>query len=279
MRTTLTFLALAIGLGAVATNAAEAAPAPLDCGQAYELITQLRSREREMNYQSEQDKSRLNFIGLGKYADGYESIDFDARARELEKRYPDDYKPFGVMGIAMDIHRDKVDGIMMESSTAKLNVLLSPGNIYQRQYPLFARVRECDVAYSFTPALGTPPALPQLVDMLKKAMDREREQHDAHIENLSDLQCAVRFGAAAQLSPAGSPTQNAMAERYNGGLAKVVPTFGDMPQERIKERIDGEMRDLASHLQSKSMSLSDLVEEVHACERRFGMPVSDLKAP
>jgi transposase InsO family protein len=71
---------------------------------------------------------------------------------------------------------------------------------------------------------------------------------------LSDFKCTVRFGIAGQLSPAGSPAQNQMVERYNAGLGKVLPTFGDMPPDRIKERLQGEAQSVATRLQSKSMT-------------------------
>jgi len=74
-----------------------------------------------------------------------------------------------------------------------------------------------------------------------------------------------------------SPAQAAMGERYDTGLRKIMPTFQDMPPDRVKERLQGEAQGIASRLQSKSMTPRDLVDEVHACERRFGLPVSDIK--
>lgn len=268
-------------LGAVLAAAAaraEDAPTVSQCAQAYEVLDHLKHKAQGLDYQASQEhKSGHDWWGLGNYAANFRQIDFDARAGDLEKRFKDKFDPWtSVVGYSMDSIKI-VDDMILEGPGLRLDALLAPQKIFAHQRGWFERGRACDIAYGYTPALGAIPDTKALMDEAKAQMDREHEQKDAHLAGLSDLECTVRFGVAAQLSPAGSPAQAAMGERYNGGLAKVVPTFGDMPPERIKERLQGEAQTVAERLQSKSMTPQDLVDEVHACERRFGMPVSDFE--
>ncbi|HWA90375.1 MAG TPA: hypothetical protein VG889_10090 [Rhizomicrobium sp.] len=261
-----------------ATAAQADPPSVTQCTQAYEVLDHFKHKAQGLDYQASQEhRSGRDWYGLGNYVANFHTIDFDARANDLAKRFPDKFDVFNsVTGQSLSSVK-VVENMILEGPGLRLDAMLQPDKIFSHQRGWFADAHACDVLYSYTPALGAVPDTKTLMDIAKADMDREREQKEAHLANLTDFECTVRFGVAAQMSPAGSPAQAAMAERYNGGLAKVVPTFGDMPPERIKERLLGEGQSIATRLQSKSMTPQDLVDEVHACERRFGMPVSDLK--
>jgi hypothetical protein len=271
-------LALAGALLTAGAVRAEEAPSPSQCAQAYEVLDHLKHKAQGLDYQASQEhKNGHDWYGLGNYAANFRSIDFDQRANDLEKRFKDKFDPFNsVVGYSMSAI-DTVENLILEGPGLRLDAMLAPEKIFAHQRGWFDRGRSCDIAYGYAPQLGAVPDTQTLMNDVKAQMDRENKQKEDHLANLSDLQCTVRFGVAAQLSSAGSPAQNAMGQRYNAGLAKVVPTFGDMPPDRIKERLQGEAQDVATHLQSKSMTPQDLVDEVHYCERRFGMEVSDLQ--
>jgi hypothetical protein len=272
-------LAMAAIFSAVAwTNAAADPPTVTQCTQAYEVLDHLKHKAQGLDFQASQEhKSGRDWYGLGNYTANFFAIDFDARARDLAKRYPDKFDVFNTVGGQSISAIDVVNNLILEGPGLRLDAMLAPQKIFAHQRGWFADAHTCDGIYNFTPALGEAPDTKALMDRAKADMDREREQKDAHLAGLSDFQCAVRFGVAAQLSPAGSPAQSAMAERYNAGLSKVVPTFGDLPPDRIKERLQGEAQSIATRLQSKTMTPQDLVDEVHACERHFGMEISELK--
>ena len=261
----------------VSTGAAADAPTPPQCTQAYEVLDHLKHKAQGLDYQASQEhKSGRDWYGLGNYTANFHIIDFDQRANDLAKRFPDKFDAFtSVFGQSISAVK-VVEDMILEGPGLRLDALLAPQKIFAHQRGWFEQAHACDIAYNLTPALGAVPDTKTLMDDAKAQMDREREQKEQHLAGLSDLQCTMRFGLAAQMSPAGSPAQAAMAERYNTGLSKVIPTFGDMPPERIKERLQGEGQEVATRLQSKSMTPSDLVEEVHACESRFGMPASEL---
>jgi len=258
--------------------AADTTPTVLQCTQAYEVLDHLKHKAQGLEYQASQEhKNGHDWYGLGNYVANFYAIDFDKRANELAKRFPENFNAvtsiFGQSLSAVDV----VKNFILEGPGLRLDSMLAPEKIFAHQRGWFADAHTCDVLYNFTPALGPVPDTKSLMDRAKADMDKEREQKDSHLANLSDFECVVRFGLAGQLSPAGSPPQNQMVERYNTGLSKILPTFGDMPPDRIKERLSGEAQTVATKLQSKSMSAQDLVDEVHACEKRFGFGYSDLQ--
>lgn len=267
-------MALLVSTGAAAADV----PSVTRCTQAYEVLDHLKHKAQALDFQAAQEhRNGSDWYGLGNYAANFREIDFDKRAHDLAARFPDKFdfmtSVSGQSGASVKV----VENMILEGPGVRLNAMLSPDKIFEHQRGWFLDARACDATFNFTPQLGPVPDTKAIMDRVKADMDREREQKEAHLANLSDFECTVRFGLAAQLSPAGSPAQNAMAERYNAGLAKVVPSLGDMPPDRIKERLQGEAQGVALRLQSKSMTPSDLVDEVHACERHFNMPVSDLQ--
>ncbi len=272
-------LAMAALCSALASTAALAdAPSVTQCTQAYEVLDHLKHKAQGLDYQASQEhRNGHDWYGLGNFTANFHEIDFDKRANELAARFPDKFDVFtSVSGQSLGSVK-VVENMILEGPGLRLDALVAPDKIFSHQRGWFADAHACDVEFNFTPALGVAPDTKALMDGVKAQMDRESKQKEDHLAGLSDFECTVRFGIAAQLSPAGSPAQAAMEERYNTGLGKIMPTFGDMPPDRLKERLQGEGQSVASRLQSKSMTPQDLVDEVHACERRFGMSVSDLQ--
>ncbi|MBV9990354.1 MAG: hypothetical protein JOZ72_03595 [Alphaproteobacteria bacterium] len=276
MRKIVAMAALASAL--VSSAALAEAPTVTQCTQAYEVLDHLKHKAQGLEFQAAQEhRNGSDWYGLGNYAANFRAIDFDKRAQALADRFPDKFDAFtSITGQAIGSVK-VVENMILEGPGLRLDALMAPEKIFSHQRGWFADAHACDVEFNLSPVLGAAPDTKALMDMVKAQIDRENKQKEDHLANLSDFQCTVRFGVAAQLSPANSPAQAAMAERYNAGLAKTMPSFGDMPPDRIKERLQGEAQDVATHLQSKSMTPQDLVDEVHACERRFGMSVSDLR--
>jgi len=271
-------IAAAFAASFVTAAMADTTPSVTQCTQAYEVLDHLKHKAQGLEYQASQEhRSGRDWYGLGNYTANFYEIDFDKRANELAARHPDEFNAVSsVFGQSLSAVK-VVENMILEGPGLRLDALIAPEKIFSHQRGWFADAHACDVAHNFTPALGAAPDTKALMDTVKAQIDRENKQKDDHLSGLSDFECTVRFGVAAQLSPAGSPAQTQMGERYNAGLQKIMPSFSGMPPERIKERLQGEGQTVATRLQSKSMTPQDLVDEVHACEKRFGMGYSDLQ--
>lgn len=277
MRKILTIAAL-VCAGLATQAAADGAPTVLQCTQAYEVLDHLKHKAQGLDYQASQEhRSGRDWYGLGNYTANFYEIDFDKRTNELAARHPDQFNAMtSVLGQSLGAVK-VVENMILEGPGLRLDALVAPEKIFSHQRGWFADAHACDVAHNFVPVLGAAPDTKALMDSVKAQMDRESKQKEDHLAGLSDFECTVRFGVAAQLS-GGTPAQAQMAERYNAGLQKIMPSFNDMPPDRIKERLQGEAQTVATRLQSKSMTPQDLVDEVHACEKRFGLGYSDLQA-
>ena len=251
---------------------------PLNCVQAYEVLDHLSHKAQGMIYQQNQEhKTPAAWAGLGDYAANFHEINFDTRARDLAKRFPEKVDAdMDVLGANMAAAKT-VDNLILEGPGVRLNALLAPQKIFEQQRPWFERTRACDIEYGYKPALGTVPDNAQIVAKEKAQMDREKASEQAHMDSLTDMQCTVRFAGLASAFPAGSQGQQLMQQSYMAGIQRLQPVISDVGQERAQELLKREMAELSTLVQSKRLNQEGLIEEVHACETKFGLPVSNIR--
>ncbi|MEQ1867658.1 MAG: hypothetical protein ABL996_23795, partial [Micropepsaceae bacterium] len=216
------------------------------------------------------------FHGLGAYVDGFDMIDFRNRAEALDKKFPDTSWDGGVLGatLASGPAQERMIG---ESTGAALNALLAPEKTFAEQRSVFARARACDIAYGFAPALGEAPTPERTLALLREQADRRINQKSERLAALDDEQCTVRFVLTGNLFPPGSIGQQAMSGRAEAAGAKAIAATPDMPKERFAQLIQRESMERAGKLKSDTYKAVELIEDVNACERRLGMPVTDFK--
>jgi hypothetical protein len=168
-----------------------------------------------------------------------------------------------------------VDGKLADS-TAEWN----PDELFVNQRNLLAAVRACDLAHGFDPPLGIPPA-PEVVLSLFKDRARLRGEQVARRERslaeLDDRQCAARFyliGSAMANDPA---FQQVMRKKMEiAGRSAFVNMDGFTP-ERYRELVQREIQERGSKVTSEA-DLDPLLEEVNACEQKYGEPLTTRNA-
>lgn len=253
------------------TGAAAAAetPDPKECAKAYAIAHDFRTQVRGI----EAKDSKTTLRGLANYIDGFEAADFRSRVEDLAKKFPDKVESFfattlDVSGIA--------DALLMESAGGTLMALMTPEKVFAEQRKVFALARDCDVAHGFKPPLGEVPTAERAAAIIRGRIDREREANEKRLAALDDTECAIRFTLAGNLFPPRSPGQLSMMQGLQLAASKAMAQPG-LTQERLMTLIQRGVTERAEKIKSGGYKPETLVEEVNACERRLGMPVSDLK--
>jgi hypothetical protein len=277
---TRTILAAVFLAGFPMAAQAQTAPDPVrDCARAYITLDDFRAKAREMIAQTKSDN---HWMGLGQYVPNFNTaisgqIDFSGRGYELERRFPKSFPPFDTTTGMHDGARTL--SLVMQSTGGDTSALVSPGKLFSDQYPLFATVRACDISYGFKPVLDPAPSQADLAARLRRSMELEQQnnqkRHDDRIAALDDVECAVRFAMAAQLAPAG-PVRDGMNRRVNAPAAKYIAAGGS--EATLSQNVQRRFAEQAQQLQKGGFTAGDLIEDVGACEKRYGLPPSGLKA-
>ena len=266
-------LVIALTAALILTVEAQAAPDAAQCVDAYVVAHAFRADVRTLEAQP----NAVPFHGLAAYADGFDTIDFDHRARDVDKREPDPKLTSGRVLDAALGSSAKVDVLVGESAAAHLAALTSTADsVYREQRALLARVSACDVAYEFKPVLGGVPSNERVVALLKGATERSVQAKNERLAALDDKQCAIRFELAANLFAAGSAGRTVMHERAGAAGNQALAALGDMPRERFAQTLQRELLERADKYKSGAYTPRELIEEVNACERRYGLAVTDL---
>ncbi|MEQ1755534.1 MAG: hypothetical protein ABL973_15535 [Micropepsaceae bacterium] len=253
---------------------AQAGTSPGECIDSYIVAQEFRAKIRTLEAQ----KDSIPFHGLAAYASGFDTIDFEKRARDVDKRSPDAKKSTVRVLDARLGSGDKVDGLLGEVGAAKLTALTAAADkVYEGQRSLLASVSACDAAFDFKPRLGGVPSSDTVVALLKGSVEKSVQADHDRLAALDDRACAIRFELAANLFPPGSSSQALMHQRAGAAGNKALSEKPDMPRERFAQMLQSELIERAGKYKSGAYKLSEIIEEVNACERRYNMPVSDLR--
>lgn len=259
----------------VSSIAAAENPEPLACARAYAIANDFRAEVRGM--EAKANGSHRLFSGLSPYIEGFSTIDFDARADALGKKFPDKFDATtGVFGVKLSASGVAQD-LLLESTNGPLAALASPDKVYPEQRKIFALARTCDLAYGFTPALGEAPTPERVVAMLRAKTEKQVEEKNKRLATLDDTECAIRFTLAGNMFPAGSDGQQGMMQRLQVAASKAMAGQSGLTEERLATLIQRGMTERAEKLKSGSYKVETLIEEVKACETRLGLPASGLK--
>jgi hypothetical protein len=245
------------------------------CIDSYIVAQEFRAKIRTL----EADKNAVPFHGLAAYADGFDTIEFEKRARDVDARAPD---ANGSKTRAMDAFlssSDKVEALVGEVPGARLLALTAtPAKIYEGQRALLTTLRACDVAFGFKPQLGAVPSADKVAAALKGAVEKNSQAKADRLAALDDRACSIRFELVSNLYPAGSPGRDLNHRRAQAAAAKALSALPNMPRERFVEQWSQDLLVRAEKYKSGDYTLSEIIEDLNACERRYQMPVSDLRA-
>lgn len=248
------------------------------CVDSYVLASEFRAKVRVLEAQ----KDAIPFHGLAAYADGFDTIDFEARARDVDKR---DADPKASSTRVLDARlgsSKRVDELIGEVGAASLIAVAGAPDkmnvIYASQRALLSSVRACDAAYRFKPQLGDVPSVEKIAATLKAGVEKSVKADHDRLAKLDDQHCAIRFELVANLYPAGSPSSMLMHQRAGAAGEKALAALPGMPRERFAQQLQRELVERAEKYKSGSYKLSEIIEELNACERRYNMTVSDIHA-
>jgi hypothetical protein len=273
----LPLLAIALVIGASNTATATENPEPAACARAYAIAHDFRAAVRGMEAKPEANGAHRLFGGLSPYIDGFATIDFDARADALGKKFPEKFdSTTGVFGVKLSASGVAQD-LLLESTNGSLAALVSPDKVFPEQRKIFGLARSCDLAHGFKPALGEAPAPDRVVAILRAKTEKQVEEKNKQLAALDDTECAIRFTLAGNMFPPDSDGQQGMMQRLQVAASKAIAGQAGLTQERLMTLIQRGMTERAEKLKSGSYNAETLIEEVRACETRLGLPSSGLK--
>jgi hypothetical protein len=262
-------------LAAVATGA-QAQTGNLDCARAYLMAHQFQGHARGQNQRVA--GRTVDYRGLGASLEGFDQIKFNERADSIEKAHAADLSPMlDTIGIAA-LQQGKDAPLLDESLKAPLQATTAPDRLYAEQRKLFEQVRACNVANNFAPVLGAAPAQAQLVSAFTNRFAQENAaaakaaaDRKDYLAKMTPLDCTTHFGLAAMMAPEAA--RGPMTQRYNVALRVLAPT--ERP-DVLKQRMQDADTAMAGRLNSKQLSQVAFAEEVNACEKNMGMPLTQF---
>lgn len=198
------------------------------------------------------------------------------RARDVAKKAADPNRFF--LGGTPEHQAGEHDAIaaIVDGKLADNTALWNPDEVFENQRKLFAAVRACDLAHGFDPPLGVPPAQDVVIGLFNDRLRRRDEQaaiRERALAGLDDRQCAARFYLIASVMANDPAFQQVMRKKMEiAGKSAFVAMDGFTP-ERYRELVQREIQERGSKLTSAA-DLDPLLEEVNACERKYGEPLT-----
>lgn len=181
-------------------------------------------------------------------------------------------------GLFADRSRAEQRGVelFLESGATGLLLMTSPEKVFQGQRQLFAELRACDLAHGHTPALGEPPPQETVLAVLKDREDRLNAHNLARLDalaNLDDRQCAARFLVMGSVMAQDPAFQQAMSRKMQIATQRARAADPALTPERFQESVRREAQERSAKITSPA-DLDPLLEEVNACERKYGEPLT-----
>jgi hypothetical protein len=125
------------------------------------------------------------------------------------------------------------------------------------------------------PQLGPLPSTEAVLKYFNDRRARERAVEEARLAALDEQQCAIRFWIAVASSQNNPPVLQEMQRRAILAANKVIEAQPGMTQERLGVVIQREGQARGEKLTDQKLR-EEYVEELNACELRYGLSVTRL---
>jgi hypothetical protein len=201
---------------------------------------------------------------------------WEERARDVAKKAADPNRFF--LGGTPEHSAGKQDAIaaIVDGKLADNTALWNPDEVFENQRKLFAAVRACDLAHGFDPPLGVPPAQDVVIGLFNDRLRRRDEQaaiRERTLAGLDDRQCAARFYVMGALMAQDTAFQQVMRSKMQFAAGKAREADPALQPQRFLELVQREAQERGSKM-TKPEDVDPLLEEVNACETRYGQPLT-----
>jgi hypothetical protein len=270
MRLALAAAAGMIGLAAMPAQAQDTSPE--NCIHAYSAAARLQSHVMGAAADGE------GVHNLGGLTDNWlPTYVWEGRGRELYRKHADSIADTGrfLFGTSPEGQK-RGDELYLEGASTLLFTMLTPEKVFAGQRALFAEVRACDLAHGFDPPLGVPPPAETILALLEEQRKRRDAQVLGRIDALRDLddrQCAARFYVMGALMAQDPAFQQVMRTKMQVAAGKAREADPGFEPQRFLEMVQREAQERGSKM-TKPEDVDPLLEEVNACETRYGQPLT-----
>ncbi len=257
----LLILPLAFAFPEGPANAAEEADA---CAVAYYAAANERARFQGMTFNGEDYESLLTLMENGLALDygGYED-----RGATVLQGNP------GASALARFAAGDLDDAIMTDGYFASSSTILAPDTVFAAQREVFARLNACDVQFGFAPVIGPVPTPAAVLQHYEDELANDIARDEARLSALTDQDCAIRFWVTAASLQANPEASQAMQQKMMVTVRRILDASPGMTVERFGEIVQREGQAHGSRIDTPER-VTELQQEVQACEHRFDLPVS-----
>ncbi|MGV3553982.1 MAG: hypothetical protein ACO1OD_01870 [Croceibacterium sp.] len=201
---------------------------------------------------------------------------WEGRARDVARKAADpDRFTFGGTPEHRLGEQDAIAAIV-DGKLADNTALWNPDEVFENQRKLFAAVRACDLAHGFDPPLGVPPAQDVVIGLFNDRLRRRDEQaaiRERALAGLDDRQCAARFYVLGALMAQDAAFQQVMRTKMQAAAGKAREADPALEPQRFLEMVQREAQERGSKM-TKAEDVDPLLEEVNACETRYGQPLT-----
>jgi hypothetical protein len=201
---------------------------------------------------------------------------WEDRARDVAKKAADPNR--FLLGGTPEHQAGEHDAIaaIVDGKLADNTALWNPDEVFENQRKLFAAVRACDLAHGFEPPLGVPPAQDVVIGLFNDRLRRRDEQaamRERALAGLDDRQCAARFYLMGALMAQDPAFQQVMRSKMQAAAGKAREADPALQPQRFLELVQREAQERGSKM-TKPEDVDPLLEEVNACETRYGQPLT-----
>ena len=265
-------LAAAAGMiGLAATPALAQDTSPEGCVRAYAAAAAFQSM-------SMRDAAAGDgFESLGGLTDNWmQTYVWEDRARDVGRKAADPTR--FTLGDSPEHRAGELDAIsaVTDGKLAEGTAQWNPDDLFVNQRKLFAAVRACDLAHGFDPPLGVPPAPDVVLGIFRDREQRRADQaamRERSLAGMDDRQCAARFYVMGALMAQDPAFQQAMRSKMQVAAGKAREADPGLEPQRFLEMVQREAQERGSKM-TKPEDVDPLLEEVNACETRYGQPLT-----
>lgn len=168
--------------------------------------------------------------------------------------------------------------MLAEGDNVLLNLSFDRTDLFPHSLRIFGQVRACDQAYGFSPVVSPTPSPAAILAHYKARSDKAKQAGADRLAALDEKQCIARFLLAASVMPNDKPFQQVMAKKMETVGAKAMAADAGLTKVRLLELAQRAGIERGSKVKSPE-DFKLVLEEVNACERRYGMPLTLTTPP